>query len=85
VAEVVGGKLKEPNDVLLGGHKVAGILGEAREEGVVLGIGVNVHGAPSHVPATSLSAEGLVADRAQLLADILAALERRYDQWLRGT
>lgn len=78
VAEVVGGEVKEPNDVLLGGRKVAGILGEAREGMVVLGIGVNVNGAPALATATSLAAErgGPVA-RAPLLAAILDALERQ--------
>ncbi|MEX2210273.1 MAG: biotin--[acetyl-CoA-carboxylase] ligase [Gaiellaceae bacterium] len=88
VAEAIGpgAQLKEPNDVLLRGRKVAGVLGEAREGVVVLGIGVNANEAPEHLPATSLRLErGAPVDRAALLADILAALERRYDEWLRGT
>ena len=56
--------LKFPNDVLIRGRKVAGILAEATEGRVVLGIGVNVNVAartrcPTDVrtPATSLLAE----------------------------
>jgi BirA family transcriptional regulator, biotin operon repressor / biotin---[acetyl-CoA-carboxylase] ligase len=82
-------ELKFPNDVLLGGRKVAGILAEAREERVVLGIGVNVNLAveqlPKEVdrPATSLLVEtGQELDRAQLLVELLERLERRYDAWL---
>jgi len=47
VAHAIGpdARIKDPNDVLVGGRKVAGILGEASER-VVLGIGVNVDSAP---------------------------------------
>jgi BirA family biotin operon repressor/biotin-[acetyl-CoA-carboxylase] ligase len=91
VAEAVEGQVKEPNDVLLGGRKVAGVLGEASEGRVVLGIGVNANQADdqlppeTRLPATSLRVErGAPIDRAQLLAAILAALERRYEAWLSG-
>ena len=82
-------ELKFPNDVLVGGRKVAGILAEAREERVVLGIGVNVNVAADELPqevdraATSLLVEtGRELDRAELLAELLERLERRYDAWL---
>ncbi|MFL5945147.1 MAG: biotin--[acetyl-CoA-carboxylase] ligase [Gaiellaceae bacterium] len=81
--------LKEPNDVLIGGRKVAGVLGEASDGRVVLGVGINVNielGAlPQDVrmPATSLLAEtGEPTDRVELLAELLAQLEQRYDEWL---
>ena len=84
-------ELKFPNDVLVGGRKVAGVLAEAREERVVLGIGVNVNvpadELPQEVdlPATSLLVEtGRELDRAELLAELLERLERRYDAWLSG-
>jgi len=81
--------LKEPNDVLIGGRKVAGILGEASEGRVVLGTGINVN-VPAEelpvdvqIPATSLLAEtGEAVDRVELLVELLTALERRYDGWL---
>ena len=83
------GTLKEPNDVLLAGRKVAGVLGEAQGERVVLGIGVNVNVAgddlPTDVetPATSLLAElGREADRASILVTLLERLEVRYREWL---
>jgi BirA family transcriptional regulator, biotin operon repressor / biotin---[acetyl-CoA-carboxylase] ligase len=91
VAEAVEGQVKEPNDVLLRGRKVAGVLGEASEGRVVLGIGVNANQAPdqlppgARLPATSLRVErGAPVDRAELLAAILGALERRYEAWLSG-
>ena len=81
--------LKFPNDVLVGGRKVAGILAEARDGRVVLGVGINVNlpvdELPEDVdrPATSLLVEtGRELDRAELLAELLERLERRYDAWL---
>jgi BirA family biotin operon repressor/biotin-[acetyl-CoA-carboxylase] ligase len=91
VAEAVGGQVKEPNDVLLGRRKVAGVLGEASEGRVVLGIGVNANQTAdqlppeTRLPATSLRVErGAPVDRAKLLTAILATLERRYEAWLSG-
>ena len=85
-------ELKAPNDVLLGGRKVAGILGEAAEGRVLLGIGVNVHQTREQLPertdfpATSLVLEtGTKASRPALLAGILVTLESRYDDWLGRT
>lgn len=82
-------ELKFPNDVLIGGRKVAGILAEANEGRVVLGIGINVNVPEAELPrevrlpATSLLAEtGSPVDRAELLAALLERLERRYDGWL---
>ena len=82
-------ELKFPNDLLLGGRKVAGVLAEAREGRVVLGIGINVNltedTLPTEVdrPATSLLVEaGRELDRAELLVELLRCLERRYDEWL---
>ena len=84
-------ELKFPNDVLVGGRKVAGILAEAREGRVVLGIGVNVNvpagELPQEVdrPATSLLVEtGREVDRAELLVELLDRLEARYDDWVSG-
>jgi BirA family biotin operon repressor/biotin-[acetyl-CoA-carboxylase] ligase len=81
--------LKYPNDVLLDGRKVAGILAESSEGRVVLGIGVNVNQTaaelPPGVPATSLRlATGQPFERAPLLASVLARLEHGYDAWVRG-
>jgi BirA family transcriptional regulator, biotin operon repressor / biotin---[acetyl-CoA-carboxylase] ligase len=81
--------LKEPNDVLIGGRKVAGILGEAFEGRVVLGIGINANvredelPKQTRLPATSLLAEaGAEIDRADLLAELLDQLERHYGRWI---
>jgi BirA family biotin operon repressor/biotin-[acetyl-CoA-carboxylase] ligase len=80
--------LKWPNDVLVSGKKVAGILVEAALDGdrvghAVLGLGMNVSLAPPpeavDFPATSLEAEaGREIDRFHLLRAILSRLEARY-------
>jgi BirA family transcriptional regulator, biotin operon repressor / biotin---[acetyl-CoA-carboxylase] ligase len=82
-------EIKLPNDILISGRKVAGILAEAREGRVVLGIGVNVNVPESELPtdvdrpATSLLAEtGHEIDRAELLVELLERLERAYDDWI---
>jgi BirA family biotin operon repressor/biotin-[acetyl-CoA-carboxylase] ligase len=83
--------VKEPNDVLIAKKKVAGILGEAREGYVVLGIGINVNVPASQlppradIPATSLLEEsGHHVPRARLLAATLECLESRYYAWLQS-
>jgi BirA family transcriptional regulator, biotin operon repressor / biotin---[acetyl-CoA-carboxylase] ligase len=82
-------QVKWPNDVLLDGRKVAGILAEGGSDGVVLGIGLNVDQAESELPEPSgtrpgslFAADGARRDRAPLLADLLAALEVAYGRWL---
>src|SRR5207249_2775895 len=83
--------VKHPNDVLAGGRKVAGVLAEAVEGRVVLGIGVNVSQSPAQLPpdadppATSLALQGAAVDPAELLAAILERLEARYDRWVSAT
>ena len=77
VAAAIGpeASIKEPNDVLVGGRKVAGILAEATDH-VVLGVGVNVGEAPWP------GAGAVERNRLELLIEILARLERGYDAWL---
>ncbi len=59
--------LKWPNDVLLNGAKISGILLEKGADGyMVVGIGVNVRAAPAGsviYPVTSLAAAGIETDR----------------------
>jgi BirA family biotin operon repressor/biotin-[acetyl-CoA-carboxylase] ligase len=86
----VTAQLSHPNDVLVKGRKLAGILAEASTGRVILGIGVNVNQATDDLPKetpkppTSLRIEtGREWPRAPLLAAILLELERRYDEWQR--
>jgi biotin-[acetyl-CoA-carboxylase] ligase BirA-like protein len=82
-------RIKWPNDVLIGGAKVCGILTELGLAGndlqyALVGIGINVNvdldpALPLMVPATSLSSEtGSVVSRLDLLEALLAAIEERY-------
>ncbi len=88
VAEALRGmggeaSVKWPNDVLLGGRKVSGVLAEAAWKGealeyLILGVGVNVlsgsvpPGGELEFPATSVEAEiGRPVDRHELLARIV--------------
>jgi BirA family transcriptional regulator, biotin operon repressor / biotin---[acetyl-CoA-carboxylase] ligase len=91
IAETTGLEpaIRFPNDVLLGGRKVAGILAESTEGRVVLGIGVNANQTTEQLPTgaqtdpTSLRLElGQPVDRAPLLAAILLHVERAYDRWV---
>ena len=84
--------IKFPNDVLVGGRKVAGILAESSEGRVVLGIGVNANQTPEQLPVdantepTSLRIElGQPVSRGRLLAAILLRLEHAYDAWVLAT
>ena len=83
--------VKWPNDVLIEGRKVAGILLEASGGDVVCGVGINVnqaeHDLPpvTRMPSTSLHlAVGRRFNRGILLASVLRELERRYVDWLAG-
>ena len=94
IARVTGltPEIKLPNDILVGGRKTAGILAEARDGRVVLGIGVNVNVTLPDLPqgldpsATSLLLEtGRELDRVELLIELLERLERAYDDWVAAT
>jgi len=73
--------LKWPNDVVLGGRKLSGILCEARSAAVVIGLGVNVSGSDRDFPpdlagsATTLEGAGFEVRREALAAEFLNALE----------
>jgi BirA family biotin operon repressor/biotin-[acetyl-CoA-carboxylase] ligase len=70
-------RIKWPNDVLLGGGKVAGILAEGRpQEGwTVLGIGLNVAGSAARLPERAATLGRGPGDVEPVLAAVLAALE----------
>ena len=81
--------LKWPNDLLIGDKKVAGILVEARENGVVVGIGLNVEMTKSELPvptATSLALENFaVLNRNLILPEILKNLALTIGLWESGS
>jgi len=87
-------EIKWPNDVLINGRKVAGLLNEMSAETdrvnfVILGIGANLNmtqaqfPADLRSPATSLLLEqGLPVNRAQFAARMLGELDRLYTDFL---
>jgi BirA family transcriptional regulator, biotin operon repressor / biotin---[acetyl-CoA-carboxylase] ligase len=80
-------RLKWPNDVLVGGRKLAGILAEQSAGAVVVGAGINVSTRRAELPveaATSLALEGAGAGRRQLLCAVLGEFERLYLAWAGG-
>ncbi|MEM7043988.1 MAG: biotin--[acetyl-CoA-carboxylase] ligase [Pseudomonadota bacterium] len=85
-------RLKWPNDILIDGAKVAGILLESAGDKmghlthVILGVGVNLVWAPADVgyAVTSLEAKGFSGrPPAAWLADYAAALTSWLDRWQR--
>ena len=73
----VAADLKWPNDLLLDGRKLAGVLAETDGDAVVVGIGMNISAAP---PGAAMLGEGV--DRDAVLAALLDGLDRRYpDRW----
>ena len=78
--------LKWPNDVLVDGRKLAGILAEvarpASGPAIVIGLGLNVTQAPEEVAgATSLLQLGVTPDRQRLIGSLLRELGSRIAQW----
>ncbi|MBV9605299.1 MAG: biotin--[acetyl-CoA-carboxylase] ligase [Solirubrobacterales bacterium] len=86
VAETVGpdAALKWPNDVLVSGRKVAGILVEGRpQEGwAVAGIGVNVAVRLEDLPAELRSTAGTLGQSPDAIEMMLQALLARLETWL---
>jgi BirA family biotin operon repressor/biotin-[acetyl-CoA-carboxylase] ligase len=87
-------KIKWPNDLVLRGLKVGGILGEvqtgaARVQAIILGIGINVNQTVTDFPvalrgrATSLRIEaGSAVDRGAMTRALCDSLDRWYDRFL---
>jgi len=94
VREWCAAEIKWPNDVLIDGRKVAGILTEMDGSGpqrvVVLGVGVNLNSRLEDFPAelrdkagSLCLASGAPVDRARFTGRLLGALEARYEVWQR--
>jgi BirA family biotin operon repressor/biotin-[acetyl-CoA-carboxylase] ligase len=77
-------ELKWPNDVLIRGAKVAGILIESADATVIIGIGMNIAHAPPNAPypVTTLAASGGgLLDPGAILQVLLQALRHRFSHW----
>lgn len=85
--------LKWPNDVLVGGAKICGLLAERVDTptgpACVVGMGINVHLTADELPvptATSLAVlhPDRPVQRAELMATVLATLALLYHRWAAG-
>lgn len=93
IAEDIPAEPKWPNDVLVNGKKICGILSERIEpkdpthSGVIIGIGLNVNmdtetAASIDRPATSMRIEtGKTYDLTQTLESLFSPLSKWVDQW----
>lgn len=84
-------ELKWPNDVLIGGKKICGILAERVEckprAAIVLGMGINTSMTADQLPvptATSLTVAGLRFELHQVVAEVLDALACWFSRWEAG-
>ena len=80
-------RLKWPNDVQIGGKKIAGILSALDTNRVIVGIGINVALREDELPvptATSLNLEGIEVDFDDFAIDVLNAMGVRLGQWRDG-
>lgn len=89
----VATRIRWPNDIVIGGAKLAGILMELETppDGgryVIVGVGINANTPPERLPATdrlpatSLLVEtGEAQDRLMLLHDVRDGIEAAYDVW----
>lgn len=81
--------LKWPNDLIINEKKSAGIIAQTTDEGVVVGIGLNVSMRVNELPvptATSLAIEGsIITDRNLLLSEILNTFAELFEAWEEGT
>lgn len=77
--------LKWPNDLLVDGRKVGGVLAESTGDAVVVGFGINVSTTRDELPredATSLALEtGGAVDRTPILLALLRAMGPAYVAW----
>jgi len=80
--------IKWPNDILVGGAKISGILLESEtlendQRALVIGCGINVAHAPEHVhyPTTTLRAVGSPVAPEELFAHLCQTMARQLQLW----
>jgi len=82
--------LKWPNDLMLDGEKLAGILVESETSPVLqiaVGVGINCTSHPSGTlyPATDLAAQGAQVSAETMFAALAQSMQRRLMQWNEGS
>ena len=93
VSSLLGGaadvSVKWPNDVLVGGRKICGILCERNGDAVIAGVGLNVNQTdfPAEIAARATSlrlAAGSPFDREGVLNGVVAEIGALHSRWRRG-
>ncbi len=85
VLGVTGVQLKWPNDGLINGQKLFGILVECVDDAVIVGIGINVNHAPEGVGQETTSFAALLGkefDVADVFHAVLKSFWQFYRQWI---
>ena len=84
----VKANVKWPNDILVNEKKISGLIAEVVDDGVVIGIGINVGMTAEELPvltATSLAIEGVSdTNKNEILARVLALFESNFTTWDNG-
>jgi BirA family biotin operon repressor/biotin-[acetyl-CoA-carboxylase] ligase len=81
--------VKWPNDVLVGGKKICGILCERNGDAVIAGVGLNVNQTdfPAEIAARATSLRlvaGTAFDRDAVLSGVVAEIGDMHSRWRRG-
>ena len=79
-------QIKWPNDILIDGSKVSGMLLEkGKNNYFIVGIGVNIKTSPKELnmiyPTTSLAEKGITIDRLEFLRSYINNFDKCMDQW----
>lgn len=88
ISQIKNISLKWPNDVLINMKKVAGILIEQADNGmVIIGIGINLLAHPNEqeisYPTTDLASNGVNISREKLLSEYLSCFDKNYELCLK--
>lgn len=75
--------LKWPNDIMVEGAKLAGMLLEREGDAVIVGIGVNVAAAPELPDRPTIALADFPGGSQTTAATVQAALVDAFDQWLK--
>ena len=82
-------RVKWPNDILINERKISGLIAQVIDDGIVIGIGINVGMQLNELPvpqATSLAIEGTISiSRNELLAEYLNKFEKNFIKWDSGS
>jgi BirA family biotin operon repressor/biotin-[acetyl-CoA-carboxylase] ligase len=79
-------EIKWPNDLLVAGAKLSGILLERIDDSIVLGFGVNLSDHPDEIarPAINMGMLGGAPDPARFLEALAASFARWVERWREG-